>query len=288
MSKLEDGTIPHGFLLPTFLLQKKSRMNTALTLRFDGTNYHGWQIQKNAVSVCGTLKTALEKTLERTVTVHGCGRTDAGVHAELYIANFRGDCSIPPDRLPYALNSRLPRDIAVLSAQSVPEDFHAINSCVQKQYTYRLYTGRIRDPLREGRALHWPYTLDIARMREAAADFTGTHDFACVRTLGTPVKSTVRTMFAFDIVERDGLVEFVMCANGFLYNMARALVGTLLYVSEGKVTDIPALIASGDRARAGPVLPPHGLYMTGVWYKAPQASAPETGNSFAHWRPNMA
>ncbi|MDR0325050.1 MAG: tRNA pseudouridine(38-40) synthase TruA [Oscillospiraceae bacterium] len=241
-------------------------MNTMLTLRFDGTHYHGWQPQKEFATVCGTVKAALEKTLGRTVTLHGCGRTDAGVHAEVYAANFRGECSIPHERLPFAINSRLPRDIAVLSAKPVPDDFHAINSCMRKQYTYRVYTSRMRDPLREGRALHWPRPLDIGRMRGAARDFTGTHDFACVRTMGTPVKSTVRTLYAFDIEETGGLVEFTMRANGFLYNMARALAGTLLWVSEGKVADIPALIASGDRAAAGPVLPAHGLYMTGVWY----------------------
>jgi tRNA pseudouridine38-40 synthase len=241
-------------------------MNTLLWLRFDGSNYHGWQIQKNYASVCGTLKAAIEKTLGRTVTLHGCGRTDAGVHAEIYAANFPGGCAIPLDRLPYAINSRLPRDIAVLSAEAAPDGFHAINSCVEKQYTYRLYTGAIRDPLLEGRALHWPRTLDIERMRSAALDFTGTHDFACVRSMGTPVKSTVRTLYSFEVNRRGNTVEFVMRANGFLYNMARALAGTLLWVSEGKIDDVPALIAGKDRASAGPVLPAHGLYMTGVTY----------------------
>ncbi len=241
-------------------------MNIALTLRFDGSAYHGWQIQKNAVSLCGTLKLALEKTLGRAVTLHGCGRTDAGVHAETYTANFRGECSVPPDRLPAALNGRLPRDIAVLSAKPVPDTFHALNSVAEKQYTYRLYTGRVRDPFLERRALHHPRALDLNAMRGAARDFVGTHDFACVRTLGTPVKSTVRTLFSFGIEERDGLLELTMRADGFLYNMARALAGTLLWVGEGKITDIPALIRSGNRNAAGPVLPPHGLYMTGVWY----------------------
>ena len=241
-------------------------MNTALWLRFDGTNYHGWQIQKDHASVCGTVKAALEKTLGRAVTLHGCGRTDAGVHAEVYAAHFRGECPVPYERLPYALNSRLPRDIAVLAARPVPDDFHAINSCTQKEYTYRLYTARTRDPLREGRALHWPRPLDMERIRAAARDFTGTHDFACVRTMGTPVKSTVRTLYRFDVSVLDDSVAFAMRADGFLYNMARALAGTLLWAGEGKIAGIPALIASGERAAAGPVLPAHGLYMTGVWY----------------------
>ncbi|MDR1691947.1 MAG: tRNA pseudouridine(38-40) synthase TruA [Oscillospiraceae bacterium] len=241
-------------------------MNTALTLRFDGSAYHGWQIQKNAVSVCGTVKTALERILRRDVTLHGCGRTDAGVHAELYTANFRGGCGVPPDKLPLALNALLPRDIAVLSAAAVPDSFHALNSCREKEYTYRIYTGAVRDPFLERRAYHRPRPLDLGRMRDAAREFAGKHDFSCVRTLGTPVKSTVRTMLSFEVAERDGMIELIMRADGFLYNMARALAGTLVWVSEGKVTDIPALIASGNRSGAGPVLPPHGLYMTGVTY----------------------
>jgi tRNA pseudouridine38-40 synthase len=241
-------------------------MNTLLWLKFDGRDYHGWQIQKERASVCGTLKAAIEKTLGHTVTLHGCGRTDAGVHAEIYAANFRGGCPIPSDRLPHALNSRLPRSIAVLSASEVPDDFHAINSCLEKEYTYRLYTSPIRDPLREGRAYHYPYPPDLDLMRAAAREFTGRNDFACVRTMGTPVKSTVRTLLAFDIAREGDMVSLTMRADGFLYNMARALAGTLLWVSEGKVRDIPALLACRDRSAAGPVLPAYGLYMTGVMY----------------------
>jgi tRNA pseudouridine38-40 synthase len=240
--------------------------NTLLWLRFDGRDFHGWQIQKEYASVCGTLKAAIEKTLGRTVTLHGCGRTDAGVHAETYAANFRGECRIPLDRLPHALNARLPRSIAVLSAARVPDGFHAINSCIEKEYTYRLYTSPIRDPLREGRAYHYPCPLDLPLMQRAAKDFTGRNDFACVRTMGTPVKSTVRNLLAFDVARDGDMVSMTMRADGFLYNMARALAGTLLWVSEGKISDIPALIANGNRSAAGPVLPACGLYMTGVVY----------------------
>jgi tRNA pseudouridine38-40 synthase len=241
-------------------------VNTLLNLRFDGTNYHGWQIQKDHASICGTLKAAIEEVLERPVQLHGCGRTDAGVHAEVYCANFRGKCAIPPDRLPYALNSHLPRDIAVLSAGRADDNFHAINSCTGKQYTYRLYTSHIRDPLREKRAFHYPRPLDIEKLQTLAQDFVGTFDFACVRTMGSPVKSTVRTLTAFDVVQQGDTVEFIMRADGFLYNMARALAGTLLWADVGKIPSIPALIESKDRGAAGPVLPAYGLYMTGVWY----------------------
>jgi tRNA pseudouridine38-40 synthase len=241
-------------------------MNTLLYLRFDGRDYHGWQIQKDRASICGTLKTAIEKTLGRAVTLHGCGRTDAGVHAETYAANFRGEHKIPLERLPHALNARLPRSVAVLSAFDVPDEFHAINSCTEKEYTYRLYTAPVRDPLLEGRAYHYPHPADLPLMRAAAGQFIGRNDFACVRTMGTPVKSTVRNLMAFDVAAEGDTISFAMRADGFLYNMARALVGTLLWVNEGKVSDIPALIAGKNRAAAGPVLPACGLYMTDVLY----------------------
>jgi tRNA pseudouridine38-40 synthase len=248
-------------------------LNTLLRLSYDGTAYHGWQSQRNAVSVCGTLTRAIEKTVGFPVKLHGCGRTDAGVHARDYAANFRGDTRIPMEKLPFAINSRLPPDIAVTAAYTVPEDFHAIQSAVGKEYTYYLYGGAHRLPLWHMRALHYPRALDIDALRGAAAQFLGRRDFACVRSVGTPVKSTVRTMYEFEITETDGFVAFRMKADGFLYNMARALVGTLLYVNEGKITDIPALIASRSRTLAGPTAPPHGLYMTGVFYE--KSASPE-------------
>ncbi len=239
-------------------------MNTALLLRYDGTRYHGWQWQKNAVSVCETLTKAIEKTIGGPVKLHGCGRTDAGVHARHYVANFRAPHRVPLDRLPFALNGRLPPDIAVMSAAPVSERFHSIASCEEKEYTYYVYPTRHRDPFWEGRALTYTHAVRLDVMRAAAGQFVGRHDFACVRSVGTPVKSTVRTLFAFDIVEQGALLAFVMRADGFLYNMARALVGSVLYANEGKLTDIGALLASGDRCAAGPTAPAHGLYMTNV------------------------
>ncbi len=241
-------------------------MNVALLLRYDGSAYHGWQIQKNAVSVCATVTRAIEKTVGHSVTLHGCGRTDAGVHARRYVANFRSDTRIPPDRLPYALNSRLPEDVAVMDAAVVPDEFHAIGSCIKKQYTYYIYPARHRDPFSTRRALQYHYPLDVEMCRAAAAQFVGTHDFACVKSAGTDVKSTVRTLYSFDVKPDGDMVAFELTANGFLYNMARSLVGSVLYANEGKLDDIPALLRSGDRTAAGPTLPPHGLYMTGVWY----------------------
>ena len=238
-----------------------------LIIAYDGTNYCGWQRQNNGVSVQEVLEKAAQPLAGKELYyMYASGRTDAGVHAEIYAANFRGGCPIPLDRLPHALNSRLPRSVAVLSAEPVPDGFHAINSCIEKEYTYRIYTSAVRDPLREGRAYHYPYPLDLPLMRDAARKLTGRHDFACVRTMGTPVKSTVRTLLAFDVAGEGDTVSLTMRADGFLYNMARALAGTLLWANEGKISDIPALIAGKDRSAAGPVLPACGLYMTGVVY----------------------
>jgi tRNA pseudouridine38-40 synthase len=241
--------------------------NIAVVLRYDGTNYHGWQIQKNAVTVCQTVQNAIEKTVGHEVTLIGCGRTDAGVHAERYIANFRTDSRIPAERLSYALNTRLPDDIAAGYAYDVDFDFHATFSCVKKEYTYRLYHAPHRDPLLRNRALFWPQKPELEKWKNAAAAFMGTRDFAAVRSQGTPVKSTVRTVYSFDVYEEsEKLYAFRAAANGFLYNMMRAMVGSVLYAGLGKIEDMDNVLASLNRTAAGPTVPPWGLYMTGVWY----------------------
>ena len=242
--------------------------NIALLLAYDGSAYHGWQVQKNAVSVCGTLQRAIGKATGRPVTLHGCGRTDAGVHAQYYVANFCTGSAIPVDRLPYALNSHLPPDIAVRAAAEVPSGFHAIGSCLRKEYTYRVYPTRRRDPFYHNRAYFWPYAIDLDAVRAAAAFFVGTHDFNALAGAAGNTKTTVRTVHYCEVEEKPPLVQIRVCANGFLYNMVRSMVGTLLYVGMGKLAadDLPRILISRDRTLAGPTAPPEGLYMTGVWY----------------------
>ena len=207
--------------------------NIALKLMYNGTAYHGWQVQKNAVTVCETLQKALEKITGAPVHLTGCGRTDAGVHAKRYCANFRTDCTIPIDRVPLAVNARLPADIAVVDAVAAPEDFNAIGSCIQKEYVYQIYNSRIRDAFLEHRVCFYPQPLDFARLARAGRAFEGTHDFAAVRSVGTETRTTVRTVH-WCRAERDGpLISIAVCADGFLYNMVRAIVGTLVDVGRG-------------------------------------------------------
>lgn len=242
--------------------------NLALKLMYVGTAYHGWQIQKNAVSVAETLEKALSSVVGHPVKCVGAGRTDAGVHAEVYVANFRTTSTIPCDRLPLAVNTRLPDDIVVIKATEVPDDFNAIGSCLKKEYTYRICNSRIRNPFLVDRVWFYPKRLDETVMARAAAHMVGTHDFSALRSVGTPTKSAVRTVYYYDITRRDDMIECKVCANGFLYNMVRAMVGTAVYAAEGKFSpdDLPAILENKDRTAAGPTAPPGGLYMTKLWY----------------------
>ncbi len=248
--------------------------NIALRLCYDGSRYHGWQVQKEDITVAETLETALSKICQHPVKTVGCGRTDAGVHALRYCANFRTDCRIPIERIPLAVNSRLPEDIAVVDAIEAPEDFNAIGSCIKKEYIYKLFNSPIRDPFLEKRACFYPQHLDLEKMQRAAEGFVGTHDFKAVRSVGTETKTTVRTVHWCRVEKEGDLITISVCADGFLYNMCRAIVGTLVYASYGKLEpeEIPELLEKGDRRLTGPTMPPQGLYLNRVWYPEPVGS----------------
>lgn len=242
--------------------------NIALFLSYLGTAYHGWQVQKNLPTVAETMEKAAAMVVGHPVHMTGCGRTDAGVHAKCYVANFRTSSTIPVERLPYALNTHLPVDIVVMKAFEVHENFNAIGSCDRKEYTYLIYNSRIRDPFFVNRAWFYPRHLDVAVMQEAARQFVGTHDFAAVRSVGTDVKSTIRTVYDYQVERQGDIISLRVCANGFLYNMARAMAGTVVYAAEGKIQpgEISRILDSGNRTAAGPTVPPGGLYMTHLWY----------------------
>ncbi len=242
--------------------------NIVIFLRYEGTAYHGWQVQKNLPTIGETVEKAVAMVTGQKTHVTGCGRTDAGVHAKCYVANFRTESTIPADRLPYALNTHLPVDICVTKAFDVHEDFNAIGSCEKKEYTYLIYNTRLRDPFYVNRAWFYPKHLDEKIMQKAADQFVGTHDFAAVRSVGTDVKSTVRTVYYYHVERRGNFIILRVCANGFLYNMARAMAGTVVYAAEGKIApeDIGKILDEGNRTAAGPTVPPGGLYMTHLWY----------------------
>ncbi|MBQ3215064.1 MAG: tRNA pseudouridine(38-40) synthase TruA [Oscillospiraceae bacterium] len=242
--------------------------NIALCITYLGTAYHGWQMQKNLATVQETLERAVAMVVAHKVHITGCGRTDAGVHAKCYVANFKTFSTIPTDRLPYALNTHLPVDIVVTKAFDVHDDFNAIGSCVKKEYTYTIYNSRVRDPFYVNRAWFYPKPLDEKIMQQAADQFVGTHDFAAVRSVGTEVKSTIRTVYYYNVERLGNLIQLKVCANGFLYNMARAMAGTVVYAAEGKILpeQIGQILKSGNRTAAGPTVPPGGLYMTHLWY----------------------
>lgn len=245
--------------------------NIALILMYNGTAYHGWQVQKTEVTVAQTLERGLSMVCGEPVKCTGCGRTDAGVHAEHYVANFRTSSRIPVDRIPFAVNTHIPEDIVVKAAYEVAEDFNAIGSCIRKEYTYRIYNSRIKNPFYVNRAYFYPKRLDEQVMDRAARAFEGTHDFAAVRSVGTETKTTVRTVYWCDAEREGDLITVRVCANGFLYNMVRAMVGTMVYASYGKLRaeDIPTLLETRDRRLTGPTMPPQGLYMHRIWYDGP-------------------
>lgn len=251
--------------------------NVILHLSYDGSAYHGWQTQKNGRTVQETLEAALSQVCGHRVKAVGCGRTDAGVHARHYCANFRTVCGIPADRIPFAVNVRLPRDVAVREAWDGPASFNAIGSCVKKEYVYRILNAPIREPFLQNRVCFYPQKLDLDQMRRAAAAFEGTHDFRAVRSVGTETKTTVRTVYHCRINRSGNLITVSICADGFLYNMCRAIVGTLVYASYGKLQpeEIPELLEKGDRRLTGPTMPPQGLYMNQIWYPDFQLGDPD-------------
>ncbi|MBR5519649.1 MAG: tRNA pseudouridine(38-40) synthase TruA [Clostridia bacterium] len=257
------------------MTERKER-NIALRLRYDGSAYHGWQFQQNALTLQEVLETALRRLTGEEIPrgVFGCSRTDAGVHARTYVANFQTKCTIPADRFPAALRPFLPPDLSLVAAVDAGEDFHARFSCIGKEYIYRIYGGKAPDPFLYRRAYYYPYPLHPQIMDDAAKQICGHRDFKVFMASGATVKDTCRTVKTCSVAERDGVTEITISADGFLYNMVRIIAGTLVAVSDGKLSpeEIPALIERGDRTQAGVTLPPHGLYLNRIWYDAGEAS----------------
>lgn len=243
--------------------------NLLLKLSYDGAAYHGWQIQSNALSVQEVFQNSLYKVIGERVDIKACSRTDTGVHAREFCLSFKTKCSIPPQRMPMALNHFLPEDISVFSCREVAEDFHARYSCKGKEYVYEIWNERIRNPFLKGHALHYWYRLDEKLLDHAAQHYVGSHSFESFCTVDSREKGDMVRTVKYASVKREGAkVFFTVAADGFLYNMVRIMTGTLLRVAQGKFDsdDIIKIINAKDRELAGPTAPACGLYLNKVFY----------------------
>lgn len=255
----------------TELENRNSGEKIALTIMYDGTLFHGWQVQSNARSVQGTLQDGLEAVLGFRPDVTGVSRTDSGVHANNYVCHIlRDGAKMPPERLAAALNSHL-RDsgIAIKGAELKDADFHARYSCTAKEYIYKIWNARYMNPFFKDRAMFYPMEIDIEKMRFAEKEYVGTHDFRAFMTKGSKNEdNTVRNVKYFNVTREDELITISVCADGFLYNMVRIMVGTYIDLarqgaSEGAVKKI---IESCDRKFAGDTAPACGLYLNKIFY----------------------
>ncbi len=252
-------------------------MKIFIKLRYLGTAYSGYQVQSNAPTVQGELCLAAEKLFGFKCDICGCSRTDSGVHANMFCASVTRhgelgiETTVPMSKLPLAMNAFLPSDIAVYEAEWKEEEFHPRHDVKYKEYIYKILASRERDPFLCDRAWHYPYVFDdkaLENMKEAAKYFEGTHDFSAYMAQGSPVQSTVRTVFYTDVIREGKLVIFKVAGDGFLYNMVRIMTGTLAAVGRGKLSpdDIPKITDSCDRTLAGMTAPPEGLYLNYVEY----------------------
>ena len=244
--------------------------NLKVMMSYNGASYHGYQIQNNANSIQQTVEDAIKTLIGEKITINGCSRTDTGVHAKGFVFNFKTENSIPCSGLVKGMNALLPTDIAILSCEEVDDSFHARFDSKGKEYLYRINCSDVRDVFAENLALHYPYKLDIDKMIDAAKLMCGTHDFAafCKAEAKEHLATTVRTVYSIDVKEKGNYVEVYVSGEGFLHNMVRIIVGTLIYISEGKRTELDIINAleTGDRELAGKTVAPDGLYLNKVFY----------------------
>ena len=243
--------------------------NYKLIIEYDGTAYHGWQIQNNDISIQETIETALSTMTKEKIRLHASGRTDAGVHALRQVAHFKTDTNISPDAFRAGLNSLLPNDIVIINCEEVEETFHARFSAKQKTYQYRIYNQPL--PLAIGRQYAWHIRkkLDIDAIQNAIAYIIGTHDFKSFEAAGSPRDHTIRTVLnaGVDITD-NGYLIIEITANGFLRYMVRNIVGTLVDVGLLKtpVREFKQILESKNRDLAGATAPSHGLFLVSVSY----------------------
>lgn len=243
-------------------------MRVKLVVAYEGTNYCGWQIQPNGITIEQVLNETLSSLLGEEITVTGVSRTDAGVHSLGNVAVFETHTKMPAEKISFALNQRLPEDIVVQESCQVPEDFHPRFSKSRKTYEYRILNCRFRQPLERRTSYFYHYPLDVSAMQKAAAYLVGEHDFTSFASVHAQTNTYVRTIYALDVVREGDMIRIRVQGNGFLYNMVRIIAGTLIQVGAGikKPEDMESILAGKDRELAGPTAPAHGLTMIGLEY----------------------
>jgi len=239
-----------------------------ITIEYDGTNYSGWQIQPDQISVQQKIEEALKALFNDDVKIHGAGRTDAGVHALGQVAHFELDADIPSERIKYAINTKLPKDIRIVKSEEADIDFHARYNAKGKVYRFQIHNADIPSAIFRNNRYHVRQILDVEKMIEAGAFFLGVHEFSAFCGSGTDVDNKVREIYRIDIVKRGNVIELEFQGSGFLYHMIRIMVGTLIDVGKGKIKPqaISEIILSGDRCNAGATAGGCGLCLVRVLY----------------------
>ena len=243
--------------------------NIKLTIEYDGKDFNGWQKQPNKLNIQGSIESAIEQITGEKIELYASGRTDAGVHALGQVANFKTNSTLPIEKFPIAINSKLKRSIRILKAEEVDEKFHSRLTCKRKTYRYIINNSAMGSAIYRNLETHIPQKLDIKKMQEAVKFFEGEHDFKAFKASGTSSKSSVRTIFNAEVIYAgQDRIYIELTGNGFLYNMVRIIAGTLVDVGLGKIDskEIQNIILDGKRDRAGKTLPPNGLYLLKVEY----------------------
>lgn len=243
--------------------------NIKLIIEYDGTNYSGWQSQKGRfMTLHETIENAIRQIVKEDIELIGCSRTDAGVHAKGFVANFLTNSRIPGDKFKYAINSILPEDIVIIDSEEVDLEFHSRYSCISKRYIYKILNTEWPSPINRYYTYHVKDKLNANDMNEAAKYFEGTYDFSSFKNVGSSVKTSVRTIMESKVYKEEEIIYFSVTGNGFLYNMVRIMTGTLIEVGMGKrkPQDISTILEAKDRKLAGKSVPPTGLYLDRVFY----------------------
>lgn len=240
-----------------------------LVVAYDGTNYCGWQIQPNGVTIEQKLNEALTQLLGEDIKVTGASRTDAGVHSLGNVCVFETSSRMPAEKISFALNQRLPEDIVVQSSCEVDERFHPRFSKSKKTYEYRILNRKMRMPTRRLDTYFFHYELDVAAMQKAAGYLVGEHDFKSFCAANAQSETTIRTIYSCEVSKKEDIITIRVTGNGFLYNMVRIIAGTLIKVGNGdyKPEDMEEILDACDRSKAGPTAPAHGLTMIGLEYE---------------------